>query len=36
MIYNNEHQYIQKVLAKFPQYKYYENLESLAAELLDI
>lgn len=34
-IYNNEHQYIQKVLAKFPQYKYYENLESLAKELLD-
>jgi hypothetical protein len=35
MIYNNEHQYIQKVLAKFPQYKYYQSLESLATELLD-
>lgn len=34
-IYNNEHQYIKKILAKFPQYKYYEDLESLAAELLD-
>ena len=34
-IYNNEHYYIQKVLAKFPQYKYYENLESLTSELLD-
>lgn len=35
-IYNEEHQYIQKILAKFPEYKYYDSVELLIAELIDV
>lgn len=34
-IYNDEHAYVQKILAKFPDWKYYQNIEALSAQLLD-
>jgi len=34
-IYNNEHAYVQKILAKFPDWKYYQGIEELSAHLLD-
>jgi len=35
VIYNDEHQYIQKILAKFPDFTYYENSVALAEHILD-
>jgi hypothetical protein len=34
-IYNNEHQYIQKILAKFPEMKYYDSFDEFAKTILD-
>ena len=34
-IYNDSHAYIEKILKKFPEYKYYTNLEKMATNLLD-
>lgn len=34
-IYNNEHEYVKKILTKFPEYKYYDAITELAATLLD-
>ena len=34
-IYNNEHQYIQKILAKFPEMEYYDNFDAMVKTLLD-
>ena len=34
-IYNNEHEYVKKILAKFHEYTYYSDITKLAATLLD-
>lgn len=34
-IYNNEHEYVKKILKKFPEYKYYADITKLAVTLLD-
>ncbi len=34
-IYNNEHQYIQKILAKFPEMTYYDSFDEFAKTILD-
>lgn len=34
-IYADEHHYIQKVLAKFPEYKYYDSFTSFAESIID-
>ncbi len=34
-IYNNEHQYIQKILAKFPEMTYYGSFDAMAKTILD-
>lgn len=34
-IYNNEHSYINKILDKFPEYKYYESVENFSEAVVD-
>lgn len=34
-IYNYEHQYVQKILVKFPEWKYYDSVVKLAESMLD-
>lgn len=34
-VYNDEHAYVQKILAKFPEYRYHESWEKAASAILD-
>lgn len=36
VIYNNEHGYVKKILAKFPEYNYYADVQGFAESILDM